>query len=75
MHLSLGLNGSSAIRRFECGDAIEIRGRIILDFYTGLPQIFQSFQHPLVPACLHTDLIPTVCTHVHYQTVVGSILP
>ena len=35
-HMSPALNGSSAIRRFEHSDAIEIRNGIIFDFYTGL---------------------------------------
>ena len=33
------LSGSSAIRRFEGNDAIEIRDGIIFDFYTGLPHL------------------------------------
>ena len=33
------LNRSSAIRCFECSDAIEIHDRIIFDFYTRLPHI------------------------------------
>ena len=35
--MSPALNGSSAIRRFEHSDAIEIRDGIIFDFYPGLP--------------------------------------
>ena len=38
-HMSPALNGSSAIRRFEGSDAIEIRNGITFDFYTGLPHI------------------------------------
>ena len=34
------LNGSSAIRRFEHSDAIEIRDGITFDFYTGLPHMY-----------------------------------
>ena len=37
--MSPALNGSSAIRRFEGSDAIEIRDGITFDFYTGLPHI------------------------------------
>ena len=37
--MSLALNGSSAIRRFEGSDAIKIRDGITFDFYTGLPHI------------------------------------
>ena len=35
--MSPALNGSSAIQRFEGGDAIEIRDGINFDFYKGLP--------------------------------------
>ena len=38
-HMSPTLNESSAIQRFECSDAIEIRDGILFDFYTGLPQL------------------------------------
>ena len=37
--MSPALNGSSAIRRFEDNDAIEIRDGITFEFYTGLPHI------------------------------------
>ena len=33
------LNESSAIRRFEHSDVIEIRDGITFDFYMGLPQV------------------------------------
>ena len=36
-HISLALNRSSVIRRFEGSDVIEIRDGITFDFYTGLP--------------------------------------
>ena len=34
--MSLALNESSAVWHLECSNAMEIYGRIILDFYTGL---------------------------------------
>ena len=37
--MSPALNGSSAIRRFERSDAIEIHDGITFDFYMGLPHI------------------------------------
>ena len=37
--MSPALNGSSAIRRFEGSDAIEIRDGITFDFYMGLPHV------------------------------------
>ena len=37
--MNAALHGSSAIRRFERSDAIEIRDGITFDFYTGLPQV------------------------------------
>ena len=33
------LSGSSTLEHFECSNAIEIRNRIMYDFYPGLPQI------------------------------------
>ena len=41
--LSPALNGSSEIRRFEHCDVIEIRDRIKLDFYAGLPHRHNKF--------------------------------
>ena len=38
--MSPGLNGSSVIRRFKHGNAIEIRNGITFDFYTGLPHMY-----------------------------------
>ena len=40
--MSPALNGSSAIRRFEGSDAIEIRNGITFDFYTGLPHMLHT---------------------------------
>ena len=37
--MSPALNRSSAIRRYEHSDTIEIRDRITFDFYTGMPHI------------------------------------
>ena len=37
--MSPALNGSSALQRFECSNAIEIRNRIMFDFYLGLPHV------------------------------------
>ena len=33
------LNGSSALQRFERGNAVEIRNRIMFGFYPGLPHV------------------------------------
>ena len=40
--MSPALNRSSAIRRFEDSDAIEIRDGITFEFYTGLPHMQQT---------------------------------
>ena len=40
--MSLTLNGSTALQRFERGNAVEIRNRIMFDFYPGLPHV-QAF--------------------------------
>ena len=56
------LNGSSAIRHFECGDAIEIRDGITLDFYTGLPHIFMSAPKLIgIPKCAQQIRIYVPC--------------
>ena len=43
MHLRCGceptLNGSSVLQRFEHSNVVEIRNRIVFDFYPGLPHI------------------------------------
>ena len=41
--MSPALSGSSAIRRFEGNDAIEIHDGITFEFYTGLPHIWSVF--------------------------------
>ena len=38
------LNRSSAIRRFEGSNAIEIRNGITFDFYTGLPHMSSALK-------------------------------
>ena len=47
-------NGSSALRRFERGNALEIRNGIMFDFYQGLPHMhiqgcygnhFETYMH------------------------------
>ena len=38
--MSPALNGSSALERFECSNAIKIRNGIMFDFYPGLPQLY-----------------------------------
>ena len=38
--MSPGLNGSIALQRFERGNAVEIRNRIMFDFYPGLPHMY-----------------------------------
>ena len=59
--MSPTLNGSSALQRFEHGNAVEVRNRIMFNFYLGLPQMFV--------ACnimqLHTYMYIDTCKHVH----------
>ena len=54
--MSPGLNGSSAIRRFEHNDAIEIRDGITFDFYTGLPHM-----NTVLWYIYHTLLLAVYC--------------
>ena len=68
--MSPTLNGSSAIRRFEGNDAIEIRNGITFEFYTGLPHMYIHWEYglhvytrcvlslPLLPPNTHSPLIP-----------------
>ena len=49
VHTSPALNRSSVIRRFERSNVIEIRDRIIFDFYMGLPHDLQT---PSIDLCL-----------------------
>ena len=54
--MSPALNRSSAIRRFEHGNAIEIRDGITFDFYTGLPHVvlFTCQTHCQISDCSMT---------------------
>ena len=52
--MSPALNGSSAIRRFERSDAIDIRDGITFDFYTGLPHI-QTLLSCRVTVCYNIE--------------------
>ena len=38
--MSPALNGSSVLQRFECGNAVETRNRMMFDFYPGLPHMY-----------------------------------
>ena len=48
-HMNPALNGSSALERFECSNAIEIRNGIMFDFYPGLPQIYCRIGNNVFP--------------------------
>ena len=37
--MSLALNGSSSLQRFERGNVVEVYNGIMFDFYPGLPQV------------------------------------
>ena len=43
--MSPALNGSSALQRFERGNAVEIHNGIMFDFYSGLPHVFAAHEH------------------------------
>ena len=40
--MSPTLNKSSALQRFECGNAIEIRNEIMFDYYLRLPHMYYA---------------------------------
>ena len=52
VRMSYALNRSSALERFEHGNAIEIRNRLMFDFYPGLPHIgagsFREVKLPVI---------------------------
>ena len=48
MHMSPALNQSSALERFECGNAIKICNGIMFDFYPGLPHMVNFLLYALV---------------------------
>ena len=58
--MSPALNGSSAIRRFECSNVIEIRDGITFDFYMGLPHLDFIAVSQWAIRCLKY-----LCLHVH----------
>ena len=43
VHMSLALNGSSALEHFECSNVIEIRNGKMFNFYPGLPHMVFNF--------------------------------
>ena len=45
--MSPTLNGSTALQRFEHGNAIEMRNGIMFDFYLGLPQLLRDIRFGL----------------------------
>ena len=47
---SPSLNGSSALEHFKHSNAIEIRNRILFDFYPGLPHMAYKTQYRLIYA-------------------------
>ena len=42
--MSPALNGSTALQRFERGNAVEIRNGIMFNFYPGLPQMYSELK-------------------------------
>ena len=46
--MSPTLNGRSVLQHFERGNVIEMRNRIIFDFYPGLPHIYINVHITLI---------------------------
>ena len=75
--MSPALNGSYALQRFECSNAIEIRNEIMFDFYPGLPHIVHL---SLITAYLYStyfgrgggcdahSLVPRACAFIACST-------
>ena len=51
--MSPACNGSTALLRFERGNALEIRNRIMFDFYPGLPHISLVLGGDIVTYSVH----------------------
>ena len=61
-------NGSSTLQHFERGDAIEIRNRMMFDFYPGLPHIIHSLS---IPA--HSTHLIKVCVGCFHYSVIENL--
>ena len=59
--MSPALNRSSAIRRFEGSNAIEIRDGITFDFYMGLPHMHPALHHNVNMGSV-VELAGYICT-------------
>ena len=59
------LNGSSAIRRFERSDAIEIRDGITFNFYTGLPHVYVNYllSHSIFTAFTNSEVLSSTASN------------
>ena len=67
--MSLALNGSSVLQHFEHSNAIEIRYRIMFDFYPGLPHLLTISKHEVsylqfIPEMLAIDTFVKLCNIV-----------
>ena len=56
--MSPTLNGSSVLQRFECGNVVEIRNRIMFDFYPGLPHISHVLILDMYQLTIKTRSVP-----------------
>ena len=63
------LNWSSAIRRFEGSDVIEIRDGITFDFYTGLSYIMVQWEVTSSPNLPNKDILLCVCVCSYFISV------
>ena len=70
--MSPALNGSSAIRRFEGSDAIEIRDGITFDFYTGLPHVQQVLRICIAFLCGHVVEL-RICTYSCFHVFMSEL--
>ena len=43
-HMCRALNGSTVLQCFKRGNAVEIRNKIMFDFYSGLPHLSDYYQ-------------------------------
>ena len=66
-HMNPSLNGSSALERFERGNAIEIHNEIMFDFYWELPQHVLEF-------CFRCLFLTSSPLPIHFSLLISDTL-
>ena len=79
--MSPALSWSTALQRFECGNAVEIRNRIMFNFYPGLPHdseteissgyeiLYTLFNYNFMYKFSHLYMKEAKCTYSKWQLI------